>query len=317
MSSDAGQYAGGADPKPSRLRQSTDAQEQSVSLAVGQVPMAEYDAGPRRQAAQRREQDGVDPCIRHQPGVATRIAIAVQIGHRIAIAARMTAATPSTVRASLDTVTAGIAHAARLARREAADVTLIAVSKTHPADAIRPLLDAGHRVFGENRVQEAEAKWPALRAEYSGVALHLIGQLQSNKAEEAVALFDAIHAVDRPSLVEALGKAMAKSGRRPDCFLQVNIGAEAQKGGCAIDALPMLIDRARTAGLPIVGLMCIPPADVEPAPYFALLAKLARDAGLTGLSMGMSSDYETAVTLGATHVRVGSALFGARGGTAA
>lgn len=220
----------------------------------------------------------------------------------------MTAAT-----SPLDHVTAGIAHAARLAGREPAAVTLIAVSKTHDAETIRPLLDAGQRVFGENRVQEAAAKWPALRDAYPGVALHLIGQLQSNKADEAVALFDAIHAVDRPSLVEALGKAMAKAGRRPDCFLQVNIGAEDQKGGCAIADLPALLEQARAAGLPVAGLMCIPPAEVEPAPYFALLARLAREAGLAGLSMGMSSDYETAVTLGATHVRVGSALFGARG----
>lgn len=220
----------------------------------------------------------------------------------------MTAATLS----PLDTVTTGIAQAARIAGREPADVTLIAVSKTHPAEAIRPLLDAGQRAFGENRVQEAAGKWPALREDYPDVTLHLIGQLQSNKAEEAVALFDAIHAVDRPSLVDALGKAMAKTGRRPDCFIQVNIGAEEQKGGCPIADLPALLDRARQAGLPVAGLMCIPPAEIEPAPYFALLAKLARDAGLTGLSMGMSSDYETAVTIGATHVRVGSALFGAR-----
>ena len=212
----------------------------------------------------------------------------------------------------LDQVAAGIAHAARIAGRPADAVTLIAVSKTHDADTIRPLLAAGQRVFGENRVQEAAAKWPALREAYPDVALHLIGQLQSNKAEEAVALFDAIHAVDRESLVDALGKAMAKTGRRPDCFLQVNIGDEGQKGGCAIDALPALLARARDAGLPVVGLMCLPPADVEPAPYFALLAKLAREVGLAGLSMGMSADYETAVTIGATHVRVGSALFGAR-----
>lgn len=221
----------------------------------------------------------------------------------------MTAATPPI---PLDAVTAGIAHAARIAGREPAGVTLIAVSKTHPAEAIVPLLAAGQRVFGENRVQEAAAKWPALREVYPDATLHLIGQLQSNKADEAVALFDAIHAVDRASLVDALAAAMAKAGRRPDCFLQVNIGAEAQKGGCPIADLPALLERARAADLPVAGLMCIPPADLEPAPYFALLAKLARDAGLTGLSMGMSSDYETAVTLGATHVRVGSALFGAR-----
>lgn len=217
----------------------------------------------------------------------------------------------------LDSVTAGIARAAALAGREPAGVTLIAVSKTHPADAVRPLLAAGQRAFGENRVQEAATKWPALRSDYPDATLHLIGQLQSNKAEDAVALFDVIHAVDRASLVDALAKAMDKVGRRPACFVQVNIGAEEQKGGCAIADLPALLDRAQAAGLPVTGLMCIPPADVEPAPYFALLAKLAREAGLSGLSMGMSSDYETAVTLGATHVRVGSALFGARGSGAA
>ncbi len=221
----------------------------------------------------------------------------------------MTPATPS----PLADVTTGIAQAATIAGRKPADVTLIAVSKTHPVEAIRPLLDAGQRHFGENRVQEAAAKWPALRSAYPDVTLHLIGQLQSNKADEAVALFDVIHAVDRPSLVEALGKAMAKADKRPDCFVQVNIGAEDQKGGCPIADLPALLAQAREAGLPVAGLMCLPPADVEPAPYFALLAKLAREAGLSGLSMGMSSDYETAVTIGATHVRVGSALFGARG----
>ncbi|MFN3387392.1 MAG: YggS family pyridoxal phosphate-dependent enzyme [Allosphingosinicella sp.] len=205
-----------------------------------------------------------------------------------------------------------IARAARLARREADAVTLIAVSKTHAADAIRPLLDAGQRVFGENRVQEAEDKWPALREAFPDVSLHLVGQLQSNKAEDAVRLFDAIHSVDRPSLVDALGKAMEKARRRPDCFLQVNVGEEPQKGGCTPAELPALLERARAAGLPVAGLMCIPPAEVEPAPYFALLARLARRHGLPGLSMGMSGDYETAVTIGATHVRVGTALFGER-----
>ena len=205
-----------------------------------------------------------------------------------------------------------IAGAARLADRTADAVTLIAVSKTHDADAIRPLIDAGHRVFGENRVQEAEAKWPALREATPGIELHLVGQLQSNKAEEAVALFDAIHSVDRDSLVTALAKAMDKQDRRPSCFLQVNIGDEPQKGGCPVAGLPKLIQQARAANLPLAGLMCVPPLEVEPAPYFALLAKLARDHGLDGLSMGMSNDFATAVTIGATHVRVGSALFGAR-----
>jgi pyridoxal phosphate enzyme (YggS family) len=205
-----------------------------------------------------------------------------------------------------------IARAARIAGREPADVELIAISKKHDAAAIRPLLDAGQRVFGENRVQEAMAKWPELRETTLGVALHLVGQLQSNKAEEAVALFDAIHSVDRLSLVDALARAMDKIGRRPACFVQVNIGDEPQKGGCAVADLPALLAEARTADLPVAGLMCVPPLEVEAAPYFALLAKLARDHGVTGLSMGMSSDYETAVTIGATHVRVGTALFGAR-----
>jgi pyridoxal phosphate enzyme (YggS family) len=212
----------------------------------------------------------------------------------------------------LEEVGARIAKAAALARRKAADVTLIAVSKTHDATAIEPVLAAGQRVFGENRVQEAQGKWPALQARWPDVRLHLIGQLQSNKAEEAVALFDAIHSVDRLSLVAALCKAMDKAGKRPECFLQVNVGEEAQKGGCTPAELPALIDAAQAAGLSVAGLMCIPPADVEPAPYFALLAKLARRHDLSCLSMGMSGDFETAVTIGATHVRVGTALFGSR-----
>lgn len=205
-----------------------------------------------------------------------------------------------------------IEKAASRANRNAESVTLVAVSKTHDADEIRPLLDAGQRVFGENRVQEAAAKWPELRAHYDGIELHLVGQLQSNKAAEAVVLFDAIHAVDRPSLVAALGKAMAQSGKRPDCFIQVDLADEPQKGGCSLPDLPALLAMARDADLPVRGLMCVPPAGLEPAPWFALLAKLATDHGLTGLSMGMSGDYPTAVTLGATHVRVGTALFGAR-----
>ncbi|WP_423606273.1 YggS family pyridoxal phosphate-dependent enzyme [Sphingomonas sp. MS122] len=205
-----------------------------------------------------------------------------------------------------------IARAARIAARAPGDVTLIAISKTHEADAIRPLIAAGQRVFGENRVQEAAAKWPMLRDETPGIALHLVGQLQSNKAEDAVALFDAIHAVDRSSLIAALARAMDKAYRRPPCFVQVNIGDEPQKGGCAVVDLPALLAEARAAELPLAGLMAVPPFGVEAAPYFALLAKLARDNGVVGLSMGMSDDFETAVTLGATHVRVGTALFGAR-----
>jgi pyridoxal phosphate enzyme (YggS family) len=203
-----------------------------------------------------------------------------------------------------------IARAAKLAGRSD-PIELIAISKTHPAEAIEPLIAAGHRVFGENRVQEAQGKWPALRERHPDIRLALVGQLQSNKAGDAVALFDEIHSVDRISLIAALVKAM-ESGRRPDCFVQVNIGDEPQKGGCAIADLPDLLAAVRAAALPIVGLMAVPPLDVEPAPYFALLAKLARDNNVAGLSMGMSSDYPTAVTLGATHVRVGSALFGER-----
>jgi pyridoxal phosphate enzyme (YggS family) len=205
-----------------------------------------------------------------------------------------------------------IAKAAAIAQREAEEVTLVAVSKTHPAGAIRPLLEAGHRVFGENRVQEAAEKWPALRVEFPEVQLHLVGQLQSNKADEAVRLFDCIHSLDRPSLVGALAKAMDKAGKQVPCFVQVNIGAEEQKGGCAIAELPALLTEARAAELPIIGLMCVPPLDTEAAPFFALLDKLGSDHGLTGHSMGMSDDFETAIMLGATHVRVGSALFGAR-----
>lgn len=216
-----------------------------------------------------------------------------------------------TAAETLADIHARIEKAAKSAGRKP-DVTLVAVSKTFAAEDIRPLLEAGQRVFGENRVQEAAAKWPALREAFPDVELHLVGQLQSNKAAEAVALFDVIHSLGRSSLVAALAKAMAASGRRVPCFVQVNIGDEPQKGGVAIDDLPALLDEARAADIPLAGLMCVPPADKEPAPYFALLAKLAARHGLAGLSMGMSADFETSVQLGATHVRVGSALFGAR-----
>lgn len=215
-----------------------------------------------------------------------------------------------------DTPFQGVLHSIRQtckrARRDAGEITLIAVSKMHPASAIEPLLLEGHRHFGENRVQEAQQKWPALREEHPGVQLHLVGQLQSNKAEEAATLFDVIHSLDRTSLVNALAKAFDKTGRQVPCFVQVDVGDEPQKGGCPIAELPALLSQARDAEIPLVGLMCLPPADIEPAPFFALLDKLARDHGLDGRSMGMSGDYETAIMLGATHVRVGTALFGER-----
>jgi PLP dependent protein len=212
----------------------------------------------------------------------------------------------------LAAIDATIAKAAADAGRDRLAVELVAVSKTWGVDAIRPLIAAGQRSFGENRVAEAEAKWPRLGAETGGLRLHLIGQLQSNKAAEAVALFDVIHSVDRLSLVRALGKAMDQLSKRPDCFIQVNVGAEPQKGGCAISEVPALLASARAAGLVVVGLMCVPPAGIEAAPFFALLQTLNRGHGLAQLSMGMSADFDTAVRLGATVVRVGSALFGDR-----
>jgi pyridoxal phosphate enzyme (YggS family) len=189
---------------------------------------------------------------------------------------------------------------------------LIAISKNFGTEAVVPLLEAGHRRFGENRVQEAAAKWPALQQRYPGVELHMVGQLQSNKAAEAVALFDAIHSVDRPSLIAAIARAEAVSPRRPLLFVQVNLAGEEQKGGVAPEGLGMLLQQAAQARLDIRGLMTVPPADREPAPYFALLATLARNHGLPLLSMGMSADFAIAAALGATHIRVGSALFGAR-----
>lgn len=222
----------------------------------------------------------------------------------------MTISSPS--HDALNIVRDTIAKAAKRAKRDAADIDLIAISKTRSADDIRPFLDAGHRIFGENRVQEAMEKWPALKAQYEGVILHCIGQLQSNKSAEAVAIFDVIHSLDRMSLLKSLAKEMKKADKYVPCFLQVNIGAEEQKGGCDIAQIGDMLHAAADANIPIIGLMCIPPADIEAAPFFALLAKLADDNGLPNLSMGMSSDYELASLLGATHVRVGTALFGPR-----
>lgn len=205
-----------------------------------------------------------------------------------------------------------IAKSAEYCGRKADDVTLVAVSKTHPAAEILPLLQAGHRVFGENRVQEAAEKFPALREQYPDLKLHLIGGLQTNKVKEAVALFDVIETVDRVELAEKLAAEMEKQGRNLPCFVQVNTGEEPQKGGVVPRETISLVEKCRELGLNVVGLMCIPPVDDEPSPHFAFLKKLARQAGVRELSMGMSGDYPLAVQQGATFVRVGTAIFGAR-----
>ena len=207
-----------------------------------------------------------------------------------------------------------IERACREAARDPASVNLVAVSKTFDVSAIEPIIAAGQRMFGENRVQEAKGKWPALVARTPGIELHMIGPLQSNKAREAVELFDAIHSVDRPSLCEALAKEIARQNRRPQLFIEINTGAETQKAGVLPQDADAFLARCRDSyGLVIAGLMCIPPADEAPAPHFALTAKIAARNGLKLLSMGMSADYAVAIAMGATHVRVGSAIFGARG----
>ena len=215
--------------------------------------------------------------------------------------------------ARLESVRAEIVRAARDFGRDPASITLVAVSKTFPVEAIEPVLVAGHRVFGENYVQEAKGKWPALRERYPDVELHMIGPLQSNKAKEAVQLFDAIHTLDRTSLAEPLAKEMAKQGRRPKLLVQVNTGEEPQKGGVVpAEADPFIAACRERFGFEIVGLMCIPPAEEPPSPHFALLNTIAARNGLAWLSIGMSADFEAAIQLGATHVRVGSAIFGSR-----
>jgi PLP dependent protein len=214
---------------------------------------------------------------------------------------------------SLERVRAEMARVCRDAQRDPAEVTLVAVSKTFGAETIEPVIAAGQRVFGENRVQEAKAKWPSLTAKHADIALHLIGPLQSNKAKEAVALFDAVHSVDRSSLCEALAKEISKQGRNPTLFAEINSGAESQKSGVLPqDADAFLAMCKNKYGLKISGLMCIPPVDEAPGPHFALTAKIAKRNGLKLLSMGMSADFATAIALGATHIRVGSAIFGER-----
>jgi len=222
--------------------------------------------------------------------------------------------TSDDVGTRLKTVREDIARACRDAGRDPESVTLVAVSKTFGVDAIRPVIAAGQRVFGENRVQEAQAKWPELRAENPDLSLHLIGPLQSNKARDAVALFDAIHSVDRPSLCAALAKEIGRQGRTPLLFVEVNTGAEPQKAGVIPDNADVFLAACRdTYGLKISGLMCIPPFEEAPGPHFALTAKIAKRNGLELLSMGMTADFQTAIAFGATHVRVGTAIFGHRG----
>ncbi|MDP2621795.1 MAG: YggS family pyridoxal phosphate-dependent enzyme [Hyphomicrobiales bacterium] len=216
--------------------------------------------------------------------------------------------------ARLEAVRGRIAHAAREAGRDPAEITLIAVSKTFPAEAIEPVIAAGQLVFGENRVQEAKAKWPDLRAQHPSLKLHLVGPLQSNKVKDAVGLADAIHTIDREKIAKAIADEQARTGRRLELFVEVNTGGEAQKAGVDPREAAAFVARCRDEfGLTISGLMCIPPFDEAPAPHFALLRKIAGEAGVTGLSMGMSADFEIAIAYGATHVRVGTAIFGERG----
>jgi PLP dependent protein len=217
------------------------------------------------------------------------------------------------IAAGLAAVRRKIAAAATDCGRTAEQATLVAVSKTHDEAAVRRALACGQRVFGENKVQEAKGKFPALQAEFPDLRLHLVGPLQSNKVKEAVALFDAIESLDRPKLAEALAEEIARSGRRPDLFIQINTGEEPQKAGVLpAEADAFIDDCLKRLGLPVVGLMCVPPVDEEPAMHFALLSRIAARHGLTQLSMGMSGDFPTAIRFGATHVRVGTAIFGAR-----
>lgn len=213
---------------------------------------------------------------------------------------------------SLSDIRARLSDVCRRHGRDPSEITLIAVSKVQPLDRIEQVLAEGHRVFGENRVQEAQGKWPDFRARYDGIDLHLIGPLQTNKARAAIELFDAIHTVDRPKLARTIARLSDETGLRPDVFVQVNTGDESQKAGVSVDEVDDLVAECRSLELPLKGLMCIPPIDETPSLHFALLAKIAERNGLKGLSMGMSSDFEEAIAQGATHIRVGSAIFGER-----
>ncbi len=310
-----GRLSGEQHGQSPRARDAHQAPQQAPPRGRRKAVVPENDAATGRQQRGEFGDAGLDPLVAEQPYVRQGVAPGHRPFYRRVASARNARDGNETMSEAADRladVKTHIADAAKRAQRRADEICLIAVSKTHDAAAIRPLIAAGQRHFGENRVQEAAAKWPELRTETPDIALHLIGQLQSNKAEEAVALFDAIHSLDRSSLVQALAKACQKAGKQPQLFVQVNIGDEEQKGGCAVADLSALLTEAKDAGLTIDGLMAIPPADIEPAPFFALLDELAERHGLTGRSMGMSGDYETAVMLGATHVRVGTALFGVR-----
>ena len=256
-------------------------------------------------AAARQSANGPRPAALRAPGddQPLRWHVAMAVSHGPTYSDAMNPAQ------RLEVIREKIAKAAKLARRDPAGITLIAVSKTRSAEEIEALIDVGQRGFGESRVQEALEKWPALLARHPGLALHCIGRLQSNKAAEAVRLFETIHSLDRASLLDALVKEAEKADRFPAVYVQVNIGEEPQKGGCAIGAVGELVGAVRSSPLPLAGLMGIPPVGLEPSPFFALLAELAQDHDLAGLSMGMSADYEAAVMLGATAVRVGTALF--------
>jgi pyridoxal phosphate enzyme (YggS family) len=273
--------------------------QQPRPLASRHVSIKDENAASPRKATNRKPQTLAEAMIRDQP--LARESLAALHG------SSYSAAMPAAER--LQTIRDGIASAARVARRESAGVTLVAVSKMRPAKEIEALVEAGQRDFGENRVEEAQSKWHDLLARNPDVRLHCIGRLQSNKAGEAVRLFDVIHSVDRPSLLDALAKEARKASRFPAVYVQVNIGDEPQKGGCPNAEGWDFVAAVRRSPLPLAGLMCIPPLALEPSPFFALLAKIACEQDVTGLSMGMSRDYKTAVMLGATAVRVGTALF--------
>lgn len=274
--------------------------QQFRSASLRKLEIHNQDPASARESADRVPKAAAQPGVGDEP---LRGNAGLARPHHPSYSAGMTAAE------RLQTVRDGIAAAAKVARRDPADVTLVAVTKTRNVEQIEALAEAGQKDFGENRVQEAVAKWPDLLARRRGLRLHCIGRLQSNKAAEAVRLFRSIHSLDRRSLLDALVKEGAKAGRYPEVYVQVNIGDEPQKGGCPIAEVGDLVAAVRASPLPLAGLMCIPPLGLEPSPFFALLAKIAADHGVDGLSMGMSSDYRSAIMLGATAVRVGTALF--------